>query len=90
MHVIFVDGNVFIIISVRKLKFMTVEHIPSQTVEQLSKSLNKNMKLYGRGGFIIRVILMDMEFDNVARILGNVEVSIAAAREHVVEAERER
>ena len=90
MHVIFVDGNVFIIISARKLKFMTVEHIPSQTVEQLSKSLNKNMKLYGRGGFIIRVILMDMEFDNVARILGNVEVSIAAAREHVVEAERER
>ena len=39
------------IISARKLKFATVEHIPSQTSEQIIKSLNKVIKLYGRGGF---------------------------------------
>ena len=58
---------------------MTVEHIPSLTPDQLSKSLNKVIKLYGRGGFIIRVILMDMEFEKVAELLGNIEVKISAA-----------
>ena len=32
---------------------MTVEHIPSLTADQLIKSLNKVIKLYGRGGFNI-------------------------------------
>ena len=36
--VIFVNGNLFMITLVRKLKFMTVERIPSLTAEQLSKS----------------------------------------------------
>ena len=54
------------IASARKLKFVKVEHIPSQTSKQLSKSLNKVIKLYGRGGFIICLIMMDMDFWRVA------------------------
>ena len=82
-YVIFFDGNVFIITSARKLNSATVEHIPSQTVAQISNSLNKVIKLYGRGGFVIRMILMDTDFEKVAELLGNVEFGISAAREHV-------
>ena len=39
---------------------MTLNHIPSQTADQISKNLSKVIKLYGRGGFIIYVILVDM------------------------------
>ena len=60
--VMFVSENIFMITPESKLKFMKVEYLPSQTAEQISKSSNKEIKLYGRGGFIIRVILMDMEF----------------------------
>ena len=43
------------------------------------------INLYGRGGLIILVILMDVWFDNVAEILVKIEVNIASAREHVGE-----
>ena len=46
------------------------------------------IKLYERGDSIISVIMMDIEFDKVVEILGNVEVNIAEAREHVVEVDR--
>ena len=70
------------------LEFVTVDHIRSQKDNQISKSLNKAMNLYGRGGLIIHVILMNMEFKKVAEILGNVEVNISEAREHVGEVDR--
>ena len=54
----FVNGNASVITSARKITFMTVEHILSQKAEQLSKILNKLIKLYVRGGFIIRMIMM--------------------------------
>ena len=50
------------ITSARKIKLATVEHIPSRTAEKISKGLNKVIKLYGRGAFIMCVIMMDMEF----------------------------
>ena len=39
--------------------------------------------LYGRGSFILRMILMYMEFANVDEILENIEVNISVTREHV-------
>ena len=58
----FFNGNYFMITSARKLKFVTVEHIPSLTAEKISKNLNKVINFYGMGGFVIHVILMDAEF----------------------------
>ena len=84
----FANGNMFMITSARKLKLATIEHIPSQTAEHISKSLNRMIKLYRRGGFIIRVILMGIEFERVDKLMGNVKVNIAAAREHVGEVDR--
>ena len=58
----FVNGNLFNITSSRKLKFVTVEKIPSQTSEQISKRLYKVVKLYGYIVLIIYLIPMDIEF----------------------------
>ena len=69
----FFNRNVFMIISSIDVKFATVEHIPSQTAKQINISLNKLMKLYGRVVLVIRVILVNMKFEKVAGLLGNVE-----------------
>ena len=61
----FDNENMLMTTLASKLKFATVEHIPIQTTDQISKSLNELIKLYVRSGFIINVILMDMEFDKV-------------------------
>ena len=58
----FVNGNVFMIKSGRKLKFVIFEHTPSQTSKQLSKSLNKVINLYGIDSCIICVIMIDIYF----------------------------
>ena len=60
--IMFVNGNAFMIASPRKLKFVTVEHIPSLTFKQLNEIIIKVIRIYGRGGFIIQMILMDMDF----------------------------
>ena len=86
--VVFVNVNLFMITSARKLNFVTVEHIPSRKSNQLSSSLNKVVKLHGRGGFIIHVILMEADFENVAEILVKFGVNSAVARKNVVEVER--
>ena len=78
--VMYVNINMFMITSARKIKFITIEHIRSRTYDQILKTLNKMINLYGRGGFIIHVILMDLEFEKVANLMVNVEVKISAAR----------
>ena len=58
--VMFVNLNSCMITSASNLKFVTAEHIPSRTAYQLSEILNKVIKLYVKGGFIIRAILVSM------------------------------
>ena len=41
------------------------EHGPYHTAKQLDKSLMKIVKLYAAGGFVVRNVLMDGEFDKV-------------------------
>ena len=85
-NVMFVNGNSFTITSAIKLKFVTVDHTPSRTANQKSKSLNKFIKLYGRVGFIIHAILMDIEFERLDELLGKCLVNISSAIEHGREA----
>ena len=72
----FFNGTAFIITSARKIRFGIVKHITNWTAVQLSKILNKVIKSYGRGGFIIRVIMMEIEFNKEADTLVYVEVRI--------------
>ena len=71
-----------------KLKFVTGKHIPSQKAGQISKILNKVIKLYERGCFMICIILMDMEFKKVVEKLRNIEVDIGEAQEYIGEVKR--
>ena len=71
----------------QNIRLVTTEHVPTRTARQLAKSLMKVVKLYARGGFVVRLVLMDMEFDKIKDLVGLVEVNTTAAREHVAEIE---
>ena len=86
--VMFVNGYPFLVTLSRNIRLFTVELLPSRTAKQLSSSLNKIVKIYARGGYIVRLILMDMEFEKVKSEMDSVEINTTAAREHVGEIER--
>ena len=47
----------------------------------------KTVKLYPKGGFVTRLVLMDMELEKVKYKVVLLEVNTIAAREHVAEIE---
>ena len=81
--VIFVNGIEFLTTLSRKIKFLAVEHIPPHTAEHIRSLLTKIVNIYTRGGFLVRVVLIDMDFEKVADDLELVQVNTTAAREHV-------
>ena len=69
---------------------MTAEHIQYRTANEVSISLNKNCTIDAHLSYNVEVLLTDMEFDPVpAKIPHVYTVNTVAAREHVVEIERE-
>ena len=67
---------------------LTVEHIPSRTDKQLGSSLTKMVHLYARGGFVVSVVLMDQEFDNIFYEVPKLEINTTAAPEQSGQIER--
>ena len=59
----FVNGLPFLTTFSRDIRFGTAEHVPSRTAKQLANSLMKVVKLYAKGGFVVRNLLMDGEFE---------------------------
>ena len=59
----FVNGLPFLTTFSRDIRFGTAEHVPSRTAKQLANSLMKVVKLYAKGGFVVRNVLMDGEFE---------------------------
>ena len=49
----------------------------------------KIVQLYAQGGFQVKVILMDKEFDKIRDAVGHLEINTTAAREHDTEIERQ-
>ena len=86
--VMFVNSAPFLVTLSRKIRLLTVEFLPSHTAAKLTDYLVKVSKLYARGGFTVRTILMDQEFDNVKDKMPTLEVNTTAAREHVGKIER--
>ncbi len=86
--VFFVDGTAFLVTIPRNIKFVTVEHLLVRTATALVKHIERVLHVYGRGGFSIRMILMDGEFEKIKGLLQNVECNTTAAKEHVSEAEQ--
>ncbi len=84
----FVNGMAFLTTLSWKLRLATVVQLPLRMATQLSNSLIKIVKLYAHTGFIVRVIMMDQEFDKVEEACDTVEINTTATREHVGEIER--
>ena len=66
--VMFVCGFPFLVTYSRSIKFTTTEYIPTRTAGQLAKSLMKVVYGYARGGFVVNLMLVDMEFENKQQI----------------------
>ena len=62
--VMFVNYVQFLVTVSRDIRLFTAEFLPSRTANQLSSSLNNIVKFYARGGFVVCLVLMDMEFEN--------------------------
>ncbi|KAL7469296.1 LOW QUALITY PROTEIN: hypothetical protein ACHAXS_009566 [Conticribra weissflogii] len=86
--VLYVDGTPFLVTASRGIKFITIEHSPTQTTSQLKQSLIRIMQLYGRAGFKIQTILVDGQFDPLKQHLPNVVINTTANSEHVGDVER--
>ena len=84
-----VSGIPFLVTLSRGIRLYTAEYMPTRTADQLGSGLKKVLNLYRRGGFIVRVILMDMEFESLSDVLELVQVNTTAAREHVSDIERD-
>ncbi len=83
--IMFINKIAFLTMLSQKLRIAIVKHIPLRTASQLSNSIMKIVKLYARTRFIIRLVMMDQEFDKVKNIVNMVKINMTAAREHVGE-----
>ena len=86
--VMFVNGIPFLVTRSRYIRMNTVKFLPSCTAKQLSKSLTKIVKVYARGGFIVRLDMMDMELKKNKVEFDTVVVNTTGARKHEGEIER--
>ena len=86
--VMFVNGLPFLVTSSRGISLVTTEYLPSRTAKRLALTLERVIKVYIRGGFIVQTMMMDMEFEKLVDLLPNVTINTTAAREHIGEIER--
>ena len=61
----FVGGLPFLITSLRHIKLATAEFVSMHTARQLDKLLMKVVLMYGRGGLVVNLALMEMEFEKL-------------------------
>merc|ERR1712194_319261 len=85
--VMFLNGVSFLITLSRRIKLYTAEHIPNHTGPVLANSLKKILNVYTRGGYMVKVILMDMEFEKIIDGIDMAIVNTTAAREQVTDCE---
>ena len=85
--VMFVSGIPFLVTLSGDIKIISAEFLPSRTAKQLSISLTKIVKVYTRGGCIVRLVVMDMEFVKIKHF-DKMEVNTTAVHENVGEMEQ--
>ena len=75
----------------RNLKFSTIQFLPNRKSETIGNALKIVKLVYGRGGFRIRTVLADGEFEHLRDICLelNVYLNTTSANEHVPEIERQ-
>ena len=58
----FVIGIPFPVTFPQNIRLITCKYVPTRAEGRLNKSLMRILKLYDRGGFVTRLVLMDMKF----------------------------
>jgi hypothetical protein len=58
----FVNGLPFLVTSSRGISLVTIEYLPSRTAKRLVHTLRRVFRVYGTGGYVIQMTLMDIEF----------------------------
>jgi hypothetical protein len=88
--VMFVNGMLFVTTLSRKIKFSTIEYVPSRSEPNLIKSLLKIITLYKARGFQHNTALMDQKFEFLRlELLGHVvNLNTTTASKHVPDIER--
>jgi hypothetical protein len=79
----FVYGIASLTTPSRKLQLETVKQLPTQTAWQLNSSITKTVWLYARTGFLIKVVMMDQEFNKIEDSTKMVEINTTAGCKHV-------
>ena len=85
--VMFVNGLPFFVTLSRVIKLITAKFQPSRTAEKLVDSLETVVRIYRRGGYLVKVAMMDMEFVKLED-KSDTLINTTAAREHVGDIER--
>ena len=80
-------GYFFLTTLSRDIRLFTCGDVPYCMAKQLSRLVRKIVQLYARGGFIIRVILMDMESEKIKDEMGLVGGNTMVAKEHMAKIE---
>ena len=86
--VMFCNGLPFMTTVSHDIDFMTAEFLARRTAEHLSKTLTKVLQLYGKNGFVVRLVHMDNEFACLQEMMPLIEIELTAAGEHVTKIER--
>ena len=68
---------------------ITAEFLTEQGAATLSSSLTKVVRMYARGGFTVKYVMMDGQFGCITDDFDQVIVNTTATREHVTEIERQ-
>ena len=76
------NGVPFLVNFSQKKGLFTLESYFICTAAQLSSYLTKVVKLYAEGGFSIRTVFIDQEFDKVLEKDPAVDINAVAAMEH--------
>ena len=88
VDMMFVCRLPFLVTYSKRIRLTTAEFVPCCTAWKLDKFLMKVVKMYARGGSVVNLALMDMEFVKVVDLVGLLEINTTAAREHVAEIEQ--
>ncbi len=70
--VMFVNGLPILVTFSRGISLVTIEYLPSRTAKRLALTLERVLKVYTRGGFVVQMMMVDMEFKKLVDLLPNV------------------
>ena len=82
-------NKLYFLVSVRKrLKFNTIEYIPTRLDKELSRYVTKIIDVYKQQGFSIHNMYMDPEFNCLDKLIVGTDLNTTSARDNVPEIER--